>query len=100
MPAPHFLPVTIQFPGSTQDFNVGRGSAAVPGTLAGYLEVHRRLGRLPLADVVAPAIGLAEVGITLDPFQASVIELLWPIVALERRGCALVRPRRPAPPRR
>ena len=86
MPTPHFLPVTIQFPGSAQDFNVGRGSAAVPGALAGYLEVHRRLGRLPLADVVAPAIGLAEVGITLDPFQASVIELLWPIVTLSDEG--------------
>ena len=45
---PHFLPVTVQFPGSHQVFNVGLGSVAVPGTLAGYLHVHRRLGRLPL----------------------------------------------------
>jgi gamma-glutamyltranspeptidase/glutathione hydrolase len=86
MPTPHFLPVTIEFPGSTQDFNVGRGSAAVPGALAGYLEVHRRLGRLPLSDVTVPAIELAGSGIALDRFQASVIELLWPIVALSEEG--------------
>ena len=28
---PHFLPVTVRFPGSEQVFNVGMGSAAVPG---------------------------------------------------------------------
>ena len=28
---PHFFPVTVQFPGSTQDFNIGWGSVAVPG---------------------------------------------------------------------
>jgi gamma-glutamyltranspeptidase/glutathione hydrolase len=86
VPTPHFLPVTINFPGSAQDFNVGRGSAAVPGTLAGYLEIHARLGRLPITDVVAPAVELAEGGITLDRFQASVFELLWPIVSRSEEG--------------
>ncbi|MEL7207818.1 MAG: gamma-glutamyltransferase [Actinomycetota bacterium] len=81
VPDPHFVPVTIEFPGSDQEFNIGRGSVAVPGTLAGLLHAHRGLGRLPVADVVAPAVALATEGIELDRFQASVIELLWPIVA-------------------
>jgi gamma-glutamyltranspeptidase/glutathione hydrolase len=85
-PEPHFVPVTIQFPGSTQEFNVGRGSAAVPGALAGYLQIHERMGRLPLGDVVAPAVRLAREGLVLDRFQASVIELLWPILALSEEG--------------
>ena len=33
--APHFFPVTIHFPGSDQDFNIGLGSVAVPGNLNG-----------------------------------------------------------------
>ena len=45
---PHFFPVTIHFPGSDQDFNIGLGSVAVPGNLKGFLHVHKRLGRLPL----------------------------------------------------
>ncbi|MDH3783504.1 MAG: gamma-glutamyltransferase, partial [Desulfobulbaceae bacterium] len=34
---PHFFPVTIHFPGSDQDFNIGLGSVAVPGNLKGFL---------------------------------------------------------------
>ena len=94
LPTPHFVPVTIEFPSSTQDFNVGRGSAAVPGVLAGYLEAHRQLGHLPLTDVVAPAAALAHEGIPVDPFQASVIELLWPIVSISDEGYDWYGPRR------
>jgi gamma-glutamyltranspeptidase/glutathione hydrolase len=80
---PHFLPVTIQFPGSEQVFNVGRGSVAVPGVLAGLLHVHRRLGRLPLRSVVAPAAVLARGGVVVTGLQAYVLGLLTPILGLE-----------------
>jgi len=53
---PHFFPVTIHFPGSNQDFNIGLGSVAVPGNLKGFLHVHQRLGRLDLEDILQPAI--------------------------------------------
>jgi gamma-glutamyltranspeptidase / glutathione hydrolase len=45
---------------------------AVPGTVAGLHMAHRRLGRLPWADVVAPAIALARDGIPLTPDEAFV----------------------------
>jgi gamma-glutamyltranspeptidase / glutathione hydrolase len=90
--APHFVPVTVHYPGVDQVFNTGMGSAAVPGTVAGYLHVHRRLGRLPLADVLGPAVELARDGILLDPFQASVVELLWPILRLTEDGRRLFGP--------
>jgi gamma-glutamyltranspeptidase/glutathione hydrolase len=86
MPEPHFFPVAISYPGVDQVFNTGTGSAAVPGTVAGYLAVHERLGRLPLADVLAPAVQLAHEGVMLDEFHSSVTDLLWPILRLTEDG--------------
>ena len=40
----------------------GPRSIAVPGAVAGLCEAHRLLGRLPLRDVVAPAVSLARDG--------------------------------------
>ncbi|HWE68456.1 MAG TPA: gamma-glutamyltransferase [Acidimicrobiales bacterium] len=37
-------------------------SVPVPGAVDGWLAIHARFGRLPLADVMAPAIELAEAG--------------------------------------
>jgi gamma-glutamyltranspeptidase / glutathione hydrolase len=38
-------------------------SVGVPGTVAGLIEAHRRYGSLPLAQIMAPAIRLAEKGL-------------------------------------
>ena len=43
-------------------------SVQVPGAVDGWLALHARLGRLPLAEVLAPAIELAE-----DGFAASIM---------------------------
>jgi len=88
---PHFFPVTIKFGGSDQVFNVGMGSVAVPGTLKGLLHVHERLGRIPLADVLQPAISLAR-GHLLNDFQADFLKMLHPIMTLTRTGCELYEP--------
>lgn len=91
LPEPHFFPVTIQFGGSDQVFNVGMGAVAVPGTLKGLLHVHERLGRLPLADVLQPAVDLAR-GHRLNDFQAAFLKMLHPIMTLTRTGRALYEP--------
>ncbi len=44
---------------------IGGQAAAVPGTVAGFRAAHKRYGKLPWADVVAPAISLAADG--FDP---------------------------------
>jgi gamma-glutamyltranspeptidase/glutathione hydrolase len=90
---PHFLPVTVHFPGSDQVFNTGLGSVAVPGNLMGYLHVHERLGRLPLREVLAPAIGLAREGVQLNRHQAYFLQLLRPILTLTPAGRSLYEPR-------
>ena len=49
--------------GVVNDENLdGPRSIAVPGAVAGLCEAHRRLGRLPLKEVVAPAVELARDG--------------------------------------
>lgn len=85
-PEPHFVEVAVSYPGVDQLFNTGMGSAAVPGTIDGYLVLHERLGRLPLADVLQPGIAAARDGVVLDAFHASVTDLLWPILRLTEDG--------------
>jgi gamma-glutamyltranspeptidase/glutathione hydrolase len=89
---PHFFPVTVSFGASEQDFNVGLASVAVPGNLKGYLHVHRRLGRLPLADVVAPAVDLARNGVRVTRHQAYLLTLLTPILTHAEEGRQIYAP--------
>ncbi|HEX8581738.1 MAG TPA: gamma-glutamyltransferase [Acidimicrobiales bacterium] len=91
-PDPNFEPVLVRFPGVDQEFVVGHGAAAVPGTLAGLLHAHRRLGRLPLDRVVAPAVALAERGVVVDEFQAYAASLLTPILTRTTGAAALFAP--------
>ena len=85
-PVPHLQPVTLRFKGADQVFHVGHGSVAVPGCLPGYLHVHRRLGRVPLREVVGPAAALAREGVVLAAQQAGVVRLLEPILTLSDEG--------------
>lgn len=51
------------------DANVhGPLSFVIPSAVAGYRLLHERFGRLPLADVAAPAIALARRGLPQDWF--------------------------------
>jgi gamma-glutamyltranspeptidase/glutathione hydrolase len=43
----------------------------VPGCVDGWLALHRRHGRLPLADVLADAVGYAEDGFPASPLLAA-----------------------------
>jgi gamma-glutamyltranspeptidase/glutathione hydrolase len=48
----------------------GHLAAGVPGAVAGLTEAQARLGRLPLATVIAPAIQLARDGFVVDRFRS------------------------------
>ena len=52
----------------------GHLAVAVPGTVAGLAEVHRRHGVLPWADLVQPAITLAEQGFPVSQRFAQRLE--------------------------
>lgn len=81
LPALDFAPVTVDFGQTTQVFHVGKAAAAVPGELAGLLALHRRAGRLPLRDVVAPAVSWARDGFTVSPQIARIAAVITPIVS-------------------
>lgn len=89
---PHFIPVTVRFPSSDQIFNVGMGSVATPGNLAGFLHVHCKLGCLPLSEVLQPAIELARDGAEINEQQAYFLRLLEPIMTLTPAAKALYAP--------
>src|SRR3954462_13857461 len=61
-------------PGEPSDRSLtGHLSAGVPGSVAGRVEVHGRMGRLSLAQVIAPAIRLAREGFTIDQYRSASI---------------------------
>ncbi len=85
---PHFFPITVQFSGAPQEFNIGLGSVAVPGVAKGLLHIHKRLGRMSLGEIIQPAIQLAQ-GHILNDFQGHFLKLLYPIMTNRAAGRAL-----------
>ncbi|MGH2537301.1 MAG: gamma-glutamyltransferase family protein [Candidatus Promineifilaceae bacterium] len=74
-----FERVVIDFGPASQEFYLGHGSVAVPGNIAGLCQLAADYGRLPLPDLLAPAVQLAEKGVALAPFQADTCLLLSPL---------------------
>lgn len=48
-------------------------AVGVPGTIAGLFAVHQKFGSLPVAQLFAPAIALAEKGVVVTPKQVKQI---------------------------
>ena len=88
---PDFFPIQVTFSGSFQNFNVGLGSVAVPGILKGLLHTHKRLGSIPLVEVIRPARELA-VGHVLNQQQGHFLTLLEPIMTLTQRSKHIYQP--------
>ena len=65
-----FRRIEVDFGETTQAFRIGRGAAAVPGVVRGLFEVHEALGRMPLREVVRPAVDLASRGVEVSAYQA------------------------------
>jgi gamma-glutamyltranspeptidase/glutathione hydrolase len=55
------------WPGVEGDANIhGPLSFVIPSAIAGYAEMHRRWGKLPLSEIAQPAIALARRGLPQD----------------------------------
>ncbi len=87
-----FFPIEINFIGTPQELYIGRGSVAVPATLAGLHEVYRRHATLPLERLLEPAIEYAEKGIELNRSQAEIIAILSPMLTLTEEGRSIYAP--------
>jgi gamma-glutamyltranspeptidase/glutathione hydrolase len=44
-------------------------ASGIPGTLAGLFQVHKKYGSLPIAEILAPVIALAENGVVVTEFR-------------------------------
>ena len=71
-----FRSVHAQFGTETQEFWIGWGTVAVPGVVAGIFEVHERFGRMPLGDILAPAIDAAKAGVAVTEAQADLFQVV------------------------
>ena len=69
--------ISVKFGSVAVPYAVGGPSVAVPGAPWGAFELNRRFGRLPWADVVAPARSLATGGVEFSAAHA----LLLPEIA-------------------
>ena len=65
-----FYGIIADFGAAQQEFHIGRGTVTVPGVIRGLFEVQRDLCRLPMRDIVAPAIDYARHGVTVTAYQA------------------------------
>ncbi|MAU01603.1 MAG: gamma-glutamyltransferase [Anaerolineaceae bacterium] len=74
-----FHQVTIDFGATTQDFYLGRASVAVPGNITGLCQMAADYGRLPLSQLLQPALKLAKDGLPIAKFQADTCTLLQPL---------------------
>jgi len=86
------VPVSVSFGDAIQVFNIGPASVGTYGMAAGVWEAATRFGRIPLAELVAPAAKLARDGVELNVPQAYVVEILAGIVTSTPECAALFAP--------
>jgi len=75
----HAFPVVTDWGTTSQEFQIGLGTAATPGLVRGLFAVHRDLGRAPMPTILAPAVAAARAGVAITPFQAYLLTLVAPI---------------------
>ena len=86
------VPVDVYFGDAVQLFNVGAASVGTYGMAHGVCTAAERFGRVPLAELAAPAAALAREGVPLNAQQAYVVEILGGIVTLTPEVRAIYAP--------
>jgi gamma-glutamyltranspeptidase/glutathione hydrolase len=75
-----FHPIVANFGTASQVFHIGMGAMAAPGFVQGLFQIHKERCRMPLAEIVQPAIELARNGVEINPFQALISKIVSPIL--------------------
>jgi gamma-glutamyltranspeptidase / glutathione hydrolase len=84
------LELAVDFDGDTQQlFRTGAAAVAVPGTALGLETAHRRWGRIPWAELVAPAVRLAREGFVVTEAGAYLHRILDPLLRHSPEGDAM-----------
>lgn len=88
---------TVPFGGAEQVFHIGPPSVAVPGMVPGLCQAAARLGRLPLADLVAPGARVAREGVEITRVTEYLHEILRDMLSATPASAAMFHPEgRPA----
>lgn len=75
-----FSPIAADFGTTTQEFHIGLGSVATPGTVRGLFAIHDRLATMSMRELLAPAVELAQQGVLINRFQAYINQVIQPIL--------------------
>ncbi|MBV9837486.1 MAG: gamma-glutamyltransferase [Solirubrobacterales bacterium] len=86
------VPISVSFGDAIQVFNIGPASVGAFGMPAGVCEAAARFGRIPLEQLVRPAVALARRGVELSVEQAYVFEILGGIATATPESAALFAP--------
>jgi len=74
-----FQPIAADFGTAQQEFHIGLGAIATPGTLKGLFAVQRELCSMPMARLMEPAVQLARDGVCVNGLQAYILQIVSPI---------------------
>jgi gamma-glutamyltranspeptidase/glutathione hydrolase len=74
-----FHPIHADFGTTLQEFHIGYGSVATPGTVRGLFQIHRELCTLPMPLLLEPAVDLARRGVRINALQAYIFDIVKPI---------------------
>lgn len=74
-----FFPIHADFGATKQEFHIGLGSAAVPGSVAGMFKIHEDLCSLPMQRLLEPAIRAAREGVKFSHLQAMIFKIVGSI---------------------
>ncbi len=84
-----FEQVLVDFGSATQGFHMGNGTVAVPGCVKGIFELHRQFCRIPISELVAPAVEAIKQGVQITKEQAAILKLVHPIYVNRQSARAL-----------
>ncbi len=79
-----FFKISADFGTAKQDFRIGPGSVATPGTVKGLFAIHRDLCTLPFEKLAEHALNLAKEGVVMNSFQAEVLRIVKPIYQINK----------------
>ena len=75
-----FYPIHADFGPTTQEFHIGLASIATPGSIKGVFRIQQDLCTMPMAELAQPAIAAARGGVRMSAFQASILDIIAPIL--------------------
>ncbi len=84
--------IEVDFGPTQQIFHCGTGTTATPGLIPGIYAAHERFGRMPMRDLVAPAVEAMRQGIAVTDFQAEVLGYVAAIYTASDSARALYAP--------